>query len=239
MVYEARQVSLNRRVALKVLRFGVVADREAMGRFQREAETVAHLHHTNIVPIFARGNQHGVSYYAMQFIEGTSLAAVMQESQQSGKPLGAVEVARWGLQAAEAMVHAHQRGVIHRDIKPSNLLLDPDGRIWLTDFGLAKRIDDVSLSMAGAMVGTAQSPTSRPPGTSPRESRWRECRRTGVARCAGAGPGGPRKNQTRPRSLERPCQAPFVMESSFSSTGISEQVPLEWNIPHRASAISW
>jgi hypothetical protein len=78
VVYEARQLSLNRRVALKVLRFGGVADPEAMERFQREAETVAQLHHTNIVPIFAIGNQQAISYYAMQFIEGRSLADVLQ-----------------------------------------------------------------------------------------------------------------------------------------------------------------
>ncbi len=154
VVYEARQVSLNRRVALKVLRFGVVADTEAMERFQREAETVAQLHHTNIVPIFAMGSEHGVAYYAMQFIEGQSLAAVQEEARQQLRPHKPIQVAQWGLQAAEALGHAHDRGVIHRDIKPSNLLLDPDGRIWLTDFGLAKRIDDVALSMTGAVVGT-------------------------------------------------------------------------------------
>jgi len=154
VVYEARQLSLNRRVALKVLRFGGVADKEAMARFRREAETVAQLHHTNIVPIFAIGSQEGVSFYAMEFIEGRSLAAVVDESHKSDTPLAPVELARWGLQAAEALAHAHQRGVIHRDVKPSNLILDPDGQIWLTDFGLAKRLNDLTLSITGALLGT-------------------------------------------------------------------------------------
>ena len=154
VVYEAQQLSLKRKVALKVLRFGGVADRDAMERFQREAETVAQLHHTNIVPIFAIGEQKGVFYYAMQFIEGRSLAAVLEQSQKEAAPLKLVESARWALQAAEALAHAHQRGVIHRDVKPSNLILDPAGQIWLTDFGLAKRLDDGTLSMTGALLGT-------------------------------------------------------------------------------------
>jgi tRNA A-37 threonylcarbamoyl transferase component Bud32/outer membrane protein assembly factor BamB len=154
VVYEARQLSLKRKVALKVLRFAGVADKDAMERFQREAETVAQLHHTNIVPIFAIGEQKGVFYYAMQFIEGRSLAAVLEESQKDAAPLDLVEAARWTLQAAEALAHAHQRNVIHRDVKPSNLILDPAGQVWLTDFGLAKRIDDMTLSMTGALLGT-------------------------------------------------------------------------------------
>ncbi|MBI5758194.1 MAG: serine/threonine protein kinase, partial [Planctomycetales bacterium] len=170
VVYEAEQISLKRRVALKVLRYGAAADNEAMQRFQREAETVATLHHTNIVPIFAIGCENGVHYYAMQFIEGHSLADATisrnalasgsdpQQPDASAFPLigqsRSNDIANWGLQAAEALAHAHHRGVIHRDIKPSNLILDPDGRIWLTDFGLAKRMDDVSLSMAGAILGT-------------------------------------------------------------------------------------
>ena len=175
VVYEAEQVSLKRRVALKVLRFGAASDTEAMQRFQREAETVATLHHTNIVPIFAIGCENGVNYYAMQFIEGRSLAdsfhrnpgepggviprtisatAQVRGLTPPGSPDQSSEVANWGLQAAEALAHAHQRAVIHRDIKPSNLILDHDGRIWLTDFGLAKRMDDVSLSIAGAILGT-------------------------------------------------------------------------------------
>ena len=96
----------------------------------------------------------GVYYYAMQFIEGRSLADVLEASQKEAAPLDLVEAARWGLQAAEALAHAHQRGVIHRDIKPSNLLLDPDGEVWLTDFGLAKRMDEATLTVTGTLMGT-------------------------------------------------------------------------------------
>lgn len=151
VVFEAEQVSLGRRIALKILRFGGVPDPEAVERFQREAETVANLHHTNIVPIFAVGNERGVNYYAMQFIEGQSLAEVL--GGQKGL-LPTNRVAEWGLQATEALMHAHQRGIIHRDIKPSNLLLDKEGRVWLTDFGLARKLDDVTLSLTGALLGT-------------------------------------------------------------------------------------
>ena len=154
VVYEAEQTTLHRHVALKVLRFGAVADEDAMNRFRREAETVARLHHTNIVPIFAVGCERGVHYYAMQYIAGRSLADVLAESQQTGQPVPADDVARWGLQAAEALAHAHQRGVIHRDIKPSNLLLDGDGIVWLTDFGLAKRMDEATLTVHGTLMGT-------------------------------------------------------------------------------------
>jgi predicted Ser/Thr protein kinase len=154
VVYEARQVSLNRRVALKVLRWGGVTDEEAMRRFQREAETIGGLHHTNIVPIHAIGEEDGVRYFAMQYIEGRDLAAVVREAPEEGKGLPARQVAGWALQAAEALAHAHLRGVIHRDIKPSNLILDGDGRIWLTDFGLARRMDEVTLSLTGAILGT-------------------------------------------------------------------------------------
>ncbi len=154
VVYEAEQSSLRRRVALKVLRLGVGGDDEAMQRFRREAETVARLHHTNIVPIFAVGCERGVHYYAMQLIDGRSLADVLADLQRSGTPIAVDDMVRWCLQAAEALAHAHQRGVIHRDIKPSNLLIDADGIVWLTDFGLAKRADEVTLTASGALMGT-------------------------------------------------------------------------------------
>ncbi len=150
-VYEAEQISLQRIVALKIMRFGSVADPEAILRFQREAETVAKFHHTNIVPIFAVGVDQGVNYYAMQLIEGQSLAQVLSERPHS---IDAKQVAHWGLQASEALSHAHLRGVVHRDVKPSNLLLDAENRLWLTDFGLARKLDNVTLSIAGAIIGT-------------------------------------------------------------------------------------
>ena len=152
VVYEAEQISLKRPVALKVLRFGAVADAEAMQRFQREAETIAALHHTNIVPVFAIGAEQSVHYYAMQLIEGRCLREIALD--KSLAPVPDKTIAQWGLQAAEALAHAHQRNVVHRDIKPSNLILGTDGRIWLTDFGLAKRLDDVTLSLSGALLGT-------------------------------------------------------------------------------------
>lgn len=150
-VFEAVQISLGRRVALKILRFSSVSDKDAIERFQREAETVATLHHTNIVPIFFVGSEKSVNYYAMQFIEGRDLAQVIGDSRAQ---ISATQVAAWGLQAAEALAHAHRRGVIHRDVKPSNLILDNEDRLWLTDFGLARRADDVTLSLSGMLLGT-------------------------------------------------------------------------------------
>ena len=150
-VYLAKQVSLGREVALKILGFGAIGGSEALERFQREAETVARLHHTNIVPIYSVGSENGIHFYAMQFIQGRDLSVVNEQSEQLQSPRRAAE---WALQAAEALAHAHQRNVVHRDVKPSNLILDEDDRIWLTDFGLAKRNDDLAISMTGAVLGT-------------------------------------------------------------------------------------
>lgn len=148
-VYEAEDAALGRRVALKVLRFGALGDAAAVERFQREAATVAKLHHTNIVPIFSVGSQDGVYFYAMQFVEGRTLADVLREG-----PVDLRRASQWALEAAEALAHAHHRGVIHRDIKPSNMLLDGDDRVWLTDFGLARRVDDPALTATDALLGT-------------------------------------------------------------------------------------
>ena len=144
-----------------------VADEEALERFSREAMTTAALHHTNIVPIHAVGHAEGVHFYAMQLIEGRSLAQVASSmrgtspnelldsnSQIDIEKPSYLKIIDWGLQAAEALAHAHSRNVIHRDVKPSNLILDDDNRVWLTDFGLAKRMDDVNATITSAILGT-------------------------------------------------------------------------------------
>ncbi len=149
MVYEAIQLSLNRRVALKVLPFAAALDPHQLRRFQTEAQAAAQLHHTSIVPVFSVGCERGVHFYAMQFIEGRTVAALIQERRDVSQPANGPtrpttdreyirSVARLGIQAAEALDHAHRQGIIHRDIKPGNLLVDLHGNLWITDFGLAR-----------------------------------------------------------------------------------------------------
>jgi serine/threonine-protein kinase len=246
VVYEAEQRTLNRRVALKVLPMAAALDDRQFQRFQLEAQAAACLHHNNIVPIFAVGTEGGVPYYAMQFIEGRSLANVIAElrraegldpagrlddeaepriadltttalarslltgdtggrhatgpgiveetearaslpapgvppstaaapveihvdreaapriaARTSAKPGSSTHtrgyartVAGLGLQAAEALDHAHTRGILHRDIKPGNLLLDADGRLWIADFGLAQIQGNHGLTLTGDVLGT-------------------------------------------------------------------------------------
>jgi serine/threonine protein kinase len=176
VVYEAVQLSLGRRVALKLLPPGSTLDARQLGRFENEARAAAQLHHSNIVPVFAVGSERGVPYYAMQFIDGRSLAEVIDALRQRPTPAapaaetvaGAAAlteqsvasrsffrtVATLGMQAAEALEHAHQMGVLHRDIKPANLLVDSRGNLWVTDFGLAYFQGSPSLTSPGDLVGT-------------------------------------------------------------------------------------
>jgi serine/threonine protein kinase/tetratricopeptide (TPR) repeat protein len=210
VVYEAEQVSLGRRVALKVLPSAASLDRRRRERFQVEAHAAALLHHEHIVPIFGVWCEEGIHYFAMQLIDGPSLAEVIRGLRPSspgggrlpstvsapggpdpsGDPDGddslAMHVgpepsagshpggssgsgsspsawsrqhcrtsARFGLQACEALEHAHAVGVIHRDIKPSNLLVDGRGHLWVMDFGLARTLqEDLGLTRTGDLVGT-------------------------------------------------------------------------------------
>jgi serine/threonine protein kinase len=233
VVYEAEQISLGRRVALKVLPFAAAVNPEHRQRFQIEAQAAAQLHHPHIVPIFGVGCEHGIHYYAMQFVDGRSLAAIIRDircghgrfpgstenaaangsvdtdeatrtafitpggrpsstapvepfngirpgdastgdhpgsdlqysieaPETSVSPAGPVQlersffrtVARLGIDAADALEHAHALGILHRDIKPANLLIDRRGAVWITDFGLARLCGDVSLTGTGDIVGT-------------------------------------------------------------------------------------
>jgi serine/threonine protein kinase/WD40 repeat protein len=216
VVYEAEQEALGRHVALKVLPFARLLEPTFRERFQREAQAAARLHHSNIVPVFGVGEQDGLHFYAMQFIQGQGLDQVLREVKDmradqtakiaSDQPwsdltgglaremisgrFGATEVraqegssltgstskvgasgnlqalsgrfktdyyrsvARVGVQAAEALAYAHQHGILHRDIKPSNLLLDADGTVWITDFGLAKVEGSTDLTRPGDVLGT-------------------------------------------------------------------------------------
>jgi serine/threonine protein kinase/WD40 repeat protein len=196
VVYEAQQLSLGgRRVALKVLPFAGMFDPRHLLRFQNEARAAACLHHPHIVPVYAVGCDRGVHYYAMQFIDGRTLAAAIEgfqaqdqktrldpglfdwPAQDTNAPLQRLDAAtpvvaflstertarprefirtvgRLGRQAASALDHAHQQGIIHRDIKPANLLLDGEGNIWVTDFGLAHFREECGVTRTGEVIGT-------------------------------------------------------------------------------------
>ena len=211
VVYEAHQVSLDKRVALKILPFAGVLDRKRLQRFHNEAKAAAQLQHPNIVPVHAVGSERGTHFYAMQYIEGNNLSQVIRDLRQAnanqavndprdlmptaeylpdGDPSvtehgdgvpgsgrsdtakssgllpfkttqasgSGVEyfrsLVRLGIQVADAIQHAHDNGVIHRDIKPSNLILDVQGNVWITDFGLAQMQGDASLTATGDVIGT-------------------------------------------------------------------------------------
>lgn len=195
IVYEALELSLGRRVALKVLPFASMLDERQLARFQHEARAAALLKHPGIVSVYSVGCARGVYYYAMELIEGQSLAGLLLARKQAQtaksqdldagrpnsdkpaapsssaetQPVAALstevasedknwwrQVAELGRQAAEALEHAHERGIVHRDIKPSNLLVGPRGHLWVADFGLAQVAGEGNLTMTGDLLGTVR-----------------------------------------------------------------------------------
>jgi len=206
VVYEAVQESLQRRVAVKVLPRSFLFDSAQAQRFERESQIIARLHHSHIVEVYGRGEQHGVPYYAMKFIDGTGLDQWIAAACADAGPRNAADTfvsattvllargqqaspdertspapadppvrqarsveparvsaeriamtARTGSQIASALHYAHSQGVLHRDVKPSNILIERNGAVWLTDFGLAKlrqNEDAVSLTQQGDVIGT-------------------------------------------------------------------------------------
>jgi serine/threonine protein kinase/WD40 repeat protein len=156
IVYKARQVSLNRIVAVKMILKGTLASNDDVKRFRAEAEAAANLQHPGIVAIHEVGLHEGQHYFSMDFVDGQSLAQVPRE-----QPLSAKLAAEYVRDAAEAVHYAHQQGTLHRDLKPSNILIDRQGRVRITDFGLAKRIAGQSdLTLSGQILGT---PSYMPP----------------------------------------------------------------------------
>ena len=158
VVYEAKQVSLNRTVALKMILSGQLASEAEVRRFHQEAEAAANLDHANIVPIYEVGVYKGRHYFTMKLIEGGPL------SEHLGRLKGDHRAAA-GLMAKVARgVHfAHQRGILHRDLKPANILLDPEDQPHVTDFGLAKLVDGqqgLTITQPGGVLGT---PAYMPP----------------------------------------------------------------------------
>ena len=153
VVYRARQISLNRPVALKMILAGQLASEAAVKRFRTEAESAAHLDHPNIVGIYEVGSHEGQHYFSMQYIEGRSLAQLETEGRWragSGK-----EEAQLVAKLARAAQYAHDQGILHRDLKPANILIDAAGEPHVLDFGVARRIGaDSTLTIEGAVVGT-------------------------------------------------------------------------------------
>lgn len=169
VVYRAHRAGLNRAAAVKLILSGPLASPLERQRFLAEAEAAAALEHPGIVAIYEAGETDGQAWFAMQLVEGESLAARLRRTR---RPLPPREATEMMLRITQAVHHAHERGFLHRDLKPANILLDTEGNPHVTDFGLARRLDsEAHLTLTGAAVGTPsymapeQTDTRQPPTT--------------------------------------------------------------------------
>jgi serine/threonine-protein kinase len=150
-VYKARQLRLDRPVALKLVEAEIATDPVVRERLRREARTVAALDHPNVVPLYEAGEERGTVFIATRWVEGIELGALIRRDH----PLRPRRAARLAAQIASALEVAHEQELIHRDLKPSNLIVTPEDHVYITDFGLTKRTQSMSgFTAAGQMLGT-------------------------------------------------------------------------------------
>jgi serine/threonine-protein kinase len=155
IVYKAWQKSLRRLVALKMILRGDAAVAKELARFEAEAQAAAQLHHPHIVPVYGAGVQDGLPYFTMHFVAGQTLATLLARG-----PMRPQEAARLLADISDGVDYAHEHGLLHRDLKPSNILIDQEGRPYVTDFGLAKRVAGLDAAngerktVSGTILGT-------------------------------------------------------------------------------------
>jgi eukaryotic-like serine/threonine-protein kinase len=150
LVYKAQDILLNRNVAVKVLRQQFVHDEEFIRRFRREAQSAASLSHSNVVSIYDVGQEDEIHYIVMEYVEGKNLNEIIKER----APLQVDEAVRIASQICDALEHAHQNQIIHRDIKPHNILIGRNGRVKVTDFGIARAVTSTTITQTGSVVGS-------------------------------------------------------------------------------------
>ena len=149
-VYLAREIALDRLVAIKLLPFDLAAEETSVERFLQEARVAARLRHPNIVAIHTVGGSGGVNYFTMDYIDGETL----EKWDERRGPLSPEEIDRIFLDVCRAVEHAHRLGVVHRDLKPSNVMLDSRGHVFVMDFGLARAMESSGITQNHAVVGT-------------------------------------------------------------------------------------
>jgi len=150
LVYRAKDIYLNRTVAVKVLREHLTGDDEFVGRFRREAQAVASLSHDNIVSIYDVGQEKGLYYLVMEMVEGRNLKEIIKER----GPLSVNEAVDIASQISDALEHAHENKIIHRDIKPHNIIITQQGKAKVTDFGIARAVSTATVTHTGSIMGS-------------------------------------------------------------------------------------
>jgi serine/threonine protein kinase len=153
-VYKAYQPELDRYVALKILHPHLTGDEDFAARFQREARAVASLHHPHVVQVYDFDTADGLAFLVMEYLEGITLKARLRALDRREELIPLEEVANLFDALTSALDHAHQQGMVHRDLKPANILITPDGRPVLTDFGIAQIVDATTITESGGTLGT-------------------------------------------------------------------------------------